>query len=176
MTIQSANRPNLARVESMPNLPQSPKNELPDVRPQSGNTPPPALAAKGKGMRQRLFKSASTGALPGQMKAAGQSKVAHKEDKEGGSKKQGGKNSGNGEGPAISSQPRAERIKLASKPDIQPANNEDRRHPFIDLIGKFGQVILQGMEMVNKLLEQVTEMAMATFRRASKSADEYNKL
>ncbi|MDY7574029.1 hypothetical protein [Actimicrobium sp. CCI2.3] len=176
MTFHSANRSNSVRLESISNLPQSPKTEQPEVKAQAGNTPPAAVAARGKGMQQRLLKSASTGALPGQTKVAEQNKVASKEKKEEGSNKQGGKNSDNRDGPAISSQPRAERIKPASKPDIQPANNEDRGHPFIDLIGKFGQFILNGMEMVNKLLEQVTEMAMATFRRASKSADEYNKL
>jgi hypothetical protein len=126
-------------------------------------------------MRQRLLNSASTSALPGQMKVAEQNKVAHKENKEEGSNKQDGKNSGNGDAPAIASQPSAGKIP-ASKPDTQPASNERRGHPFLDLFGKFGEVILHGLDIANKLLAQLNDMLMATIGRASKSADQANRL
>ncbi len=175
MPVTSANRPVLARVESMPNLPQAPKNELPDVRSQAGNTSPPTLAAKDNGTRQRLFKNALKGALPDQMKAAGQSKVAPKENRDEGSKNQGEHHSGKRDAPAIA-QPRAGGTKPASKPEPQPAAKEDKGHPFLDLFGKFGEVFQHAMDISSKLLQQVTEMLMATISRASKSADQVNRL
>lgn len=178
MTIHSANRPTLTRAESMPSIsPKAPKDELPSFRPQAGNAPPPSLTAQGSGTRQRLLKSASSGNLPGRMKATGQNKVAQRENNEEGSNKQGGQDASNGKAPKnLASKPHQGIKKPADKPTTQPATSEGKGHPFLDLIGKFGEVILHGMELVNKLYAQLTDMVMATFSRASKSADQANRL
>lgn len=177
MPVHSASRPNLARVESIPNRPpMATGNELPSVKPQAGNTPPPTFTAKDKDMRQRLLKSTSTGHLPDQKKVTSQNKVVPKERKEEDSSKQGGRHSGNGKAPSIASQSRDAAIKPAAKPVTQSAAGQSKGRPFLDLFGKFGQVILNGLEIINKLYEQLIGMLMATMTRASRSADQANRM
>ncbi|MFT5589977.1 MAG: hypothetical protein ACI9ZF_002157 [Bradyrhizobium sp.] len=177
MPVHSAPRPNLARVESLPNRPQTaPKGELPNIKPQAGNTSPPTLVAKDKDMRQRLLKSASMGHLPEQKKVISQNKVVPKERKEEDSSKQGGSHSGNGNTPAMPSQSRAGTNNPASKPVTEPASGQGKGQPFLNLFGKFGQVILNGLEIINKLYEQLIGMLMATMSRAARSADQANRM
>jgi hypothetical protein len=172
MPVHSANRINSAQTEAMPSALRNLADERPDIKPETGKTSPRELAARDKGMRRQL----SNSDLPAKTTAVGQHKVASKENKEEGSNQQRGNNSGGGEAPATPAGIRAKGPKPANRPIQQSAVDGNRGFPLLDLFGKFGQVILHAMDIMSKLYQQVTAMFMATMSRASRSADEVNRL
>ena len=172
MPVHYANRINSARAESVPDALQNLTDERPSIKPEAGKSSPRELGSRDKGMRRQL----SSADLPGKTKVAAQNKVTPKENKDEGSSQQRGNNSGNGQAPATPSRLRAGGTRPASRPTYQPATSEPRGYPILNLFGKFGQVILHGLEIMNKLLEQLTSMFMATMGRASRSADQANRM
>jgi hypothetical protein len=172
MPVPSTNRINSTRTDSIPGALRNSADDRPDIKPETGKTSPRELASRDKGMRRQL----SNTDLPARTTATGQHKVASKENKEEGSNQQRGKNSGGGEAPATPAGIRARGPKPANRPTQQSAVDGNRGFPLLDLFGKFGQVIQHAMDIMSKLFQQVTAMFMATMSRASRSADEVNRL
>lgn len=174
MTVHSASRPSLGRVDTMPNRhQQEPANTLRDIQPETGKSPPAGLGSKDRGRRHLLNKNISTGNLQGRLAGLGHDKVAIKEDRD--------KNSGNQSNQGHTSErtpdsTASRTAELRKKPNSQSEPDGNRGHPFLDLFGKFGEVILHAFEIMNNLLKQLTGMLDGTASRAAKSAKTFNDM